>query len=179
MSTDELRNALIADGWRTEKYGYEWRHTGVDWWAWRQFDGFPDCTSNEKPPHVAIIPWTHTSQDHTFRTVQLTVTGEVGGNQWIEFSGVQHSNGRGAGRTTASDKHPSCGVECGGSERGKQMSVNTETASEYYALAAQAADRGNVSEALRYSERATELLLRPSVESEAKEKIDEPAIRAA
>lgn len=59
------------------------------------------------------------------------------------------------------------------------MSVNTETASEFFALASKAADRGMISEALHYSERATELLLRPSVEMEAKEKEHVPAIRAA
>jgi hypothetical protein len=49
----------------------------------------------------------------------------------------------------------------------QQMSVNTETAASYFDLAAKCAERGNVNEALRYSEKATELLLRPTVEVEA------------
>lgn len=44
------------------------------------------------------------------------------------------------------------------------MSIATEMAVEYFRLAAFAAERGETGEALRYSERATELLLRPSVE---------------
>jgi hypothetical protein len=47
------------------------------------------------------------------------------------------------------------------------MTIATETASEFFALAAKAAERGEVSQALHYSERAQELLLRPSVETEA------------
>lgn len=82
---DELRVALKADDWRIEKHGYEWKRTGVDWWAWKVFDGFPDCTGNEKPPHVAIIPWVLTSQDHKLFSVQIEVSGEVGGNQWVQF----------------------------------------------------------------------------------------------
>lgn len=46
------------------------------------------------------------------------------------------------------------------------MSIATETASEYFGLAQRAAERGEVSQALHYSERAQELLLRPSVEIE-------------
>lgn len=65
-----------------------------------------------------------------------------------------------------------------GKER-RVMSVNTETASSYFLLASKAAERGMISEALHYSERAQELLLRPSVEIEAKEKEHVPAIRAA
>lgn len=52
------------------------------------------------------------------------------------------------------------------------MTIATETASEYYTLAAKAADRGMINEALHYSERATELLLRPEAENV-------PTIRAA
>jgi hypothetical protein len=40
------------------------------------------------------------------------------------------------------------------------MSIATETAAEYFRLASLAAERGNVDEALRYSERATDCLLR-------------------
>ena len=46
------------------------------------------------------------------------------------------------------------------------MSIATETASEYFLLAAKAAEHGEVSQALHYSERGQELLLRPSVEIE-------------
>jgi hypothetical protein len=51
------------------------------------------------------------------------------------------------------------------------MSIITETASEYFRLAALAAERGSIDEALRYSERGTDLLLR----GEAIE-IERPAI---
>lgn len=47
------------------------------------------------------------------------------------------------------------------------MSINTETAASYFDLAAKSAERGEIAQALHYSERATELLLRPSVEIEA------------
>jgi hypothetical protein len=47
------------------------------------------------------------------------------------------------------------------------MSENTETASAYFLLAQKAAERGEVQQALYYSERGQELLLRPSVEIEA------------
>ncbi|HEX2882781.1 MAG TPA: hypothetical protein VHO25_24850 [Polyangiaceae bacterium] len=94
IAPDQLRAALQADGWRIEKHGYEWKKTGVDWWAWKVFDGFPDCTSNEKPPHVAIIPWVLTSQDHKFSSVQIQVSGEVGGNQWVQFQAYSISMGQ-------------------------------------------------------------------------------------
>ena len=84
MTTDQLRDALKADDWRIETEGYTWKRTGVGWWAWKVFEGFPDCTSNEKPPHIAILPWVVTSSDHTFRSVQFTVTGEVR-DRWVEF----------------------------------------------------------------------------------------------
>lgn len=84
MMPDELRAALLADGWRIETHGYEWKNTGVAWWAYKTFEGFPDCTSNEKPPHVAIIPWEVTSSDHVFRTVQFDVAGEVR-DRWVQF----------------------------------------------------------------------------------------------
>jgi hypothetical protein len=45
------------------------------------------------------------------------------------------------------------------------MSIATETASEYYELASKAADRGDVREALHYSERANDLLLRDGMRS--------------
>jgi hypothetical protein len=85
MGPNELKEALRLDGWRIEKHGYEWRRTGVDWWAWKVFDGFSDCTSNEKAPHVALIPWSISSSDHRFRSVTFQVTGEVHGGQWVEF----------------------------------------------------------------------------------------------
>ena len=47
------------------------------------------------------------------------------------------------------------------------MTIATETASEFFMLASKAADRGNIAEALHYSERGQELLLRPAVEIEA------------
>ena len=84
MTADELREALKADYWRIETEGYTWKRTGVDWWAWKVFEGFPDCTSNEKPPHVEIIPWVVTSAGHTVRSVQLTVTGEVR-DRWVNL----------------------------------------------------------------------------------------------
>jgi hypothetical protein len=40
------------------------------------------------------------------------------------------------------------------------MSIATETAAEYFRLASLASERRNVGEALRYSERATDTLLR-------------------
>jgi hypothetical protein len=46
------------------------------------------------------------------------------------------------------------------------MSIANEVAAEYFMLASKCADRGNVNEALRYSEKAQELLLRPSTEIE-------------
>lgn len=84
ITTDALREALKADGWHIETEGYTWKQSGVDWWAWKVFDGFPDCTSNEKPPHVAFLPWVVASDGHTFRSVQFTVTGEVR-DRWVEF----------------------------------------------------------------------------------------------
>lgn len=47
------------------------------------------------------------------------------------------------------------------------MSIATETASLYFLLAHKAAERGEIQNAIYYGERATGLLLRPSVESEA------------
>ena len=47
------------------------------------------------------------------------------------------------------------------------MSIATENAAELFTLASKAAERGNVNEALRYSEKAQDLLLRPSSEIEA------------
>src|SRR6185503_21201920 len=84
ITPDSLRETLKVDGWHIETHGYEWKRTGVSWWAWKVFDGFPDCTSNEKPPHVAFIPWDVTSGDHRFRSVQFTVTGEVH-DRWVEL----------------------------------------------------------------------------------------------
>ena len=47
------------------------------------------------------------------------------------------------------------------------MTINNQTASEYFRLAALAAERGNISEALRYGDQARERLERGSVEIEA------------
>jgi len=47
------------------------------------------------------------------------------------------------------------------------MSIATEMASEYFKLASLSADRGEIGEALRYGERALDLMLRgEAVESE-------------
>jgi HEPN domain-containing protein len=58
------------------------------------------------------------------------------------------------------------------------MSITTETASEFFMLASKAADRGNIAEALRYSEKAQELLLRPATEHDNAE-IPRTEVRAA
>lgn len=47
------------------------------------------------------------------------------------------------------------------------MSLNTDTAAEFLRVAAFAADRGEVRDALYHLEKAQELLLRPPVEIEA------------
>jgi hypothetical protein len=58
------------------------------------------------------------------------------------------------------------------------MSIATETAAEFFALASKAAGRGNITEALHYSERAQELLLRPGTEDRNAE-IPRTEVRAA
>jgi len=40
------------------------------------------------------------------------------------------------------------------------MSITTDTATKYFKLAALSAERGNIAEAIRYAERAVDLLLR-------------------
>lgn len=47
------------------------------------------------------------------------------------------------------------------------MSIETDTAAEFLSVAAKAAERGDVREALYHMDRAQELLLRPTVEVEA------------
>lgn len=51
------------------------------------------------------------------------------------------------------------------------MSINSETAASYLDLAARAAERGNVLEALHYIDRASELLLREPIENERHEEL--------
>lgn len=46
------------------------------------------------------------------------------------------------------------------------MSIVTETASEYFELARKSSERGEVSQAIHYGQRAIDLLLRPSTEAE-------------
>lgn len=79
----QLKEILTADGWRVEWHGYEWKHMGVEWWAWKTFEGFADCSSNEKPPHIAIFPWEHADRVRPWRSVEFEVTGEVGHDHWV------------------------------------------------------------------------------------------------
>ena len=57
------------------------------------------------------------------------------------------------------------------------MSIAAETAASYFLLAQKAAERGEVQQALYYSERGQELLLRPSVEIEALEQMRREKVR--
>lgn len=82
MKPEQLKNTLVANGWQIETHGYEWKRTGVDWWAWKHYDGMAECTSNEGPPHIAIIPWEMAS-DPVRRSVEIEITGEVGNDHWL------------------------------------------------------------------------------------------------
>ena len=59
------------------------------------------------------------------------------------------------------------------------MSIATETAASYFELAARSAERGNVSEALHYAERASEILLRQPVQIEAPGTVVGESVRLA
>ena len=81
MLPEELKAALLADGWRIERDGYQWRNSGVDWWAWKRFVETVDCQCNDKPPHIAILPWHHEDR----RSVEFSITGEVQGALWVKL----------------------------------------------------------------------------------------------
>lgn len=79
MTPDELKAALIADGWKIEKNHNP--NSGVDWHAYRRFDDWPDCECNDKPPALCIEPWWI---DEHGGYVNFRVVGKVGDN-WVDL----------------------------------------------------------------------------------------------
>jgi len=89
ITPETLKQTLAADGWR---FAPEPHSTGVGWYAYRNLnvpelgEVVLDCTSNEKPPQVIIKPWEMERRGDTpYRSVEFSVAGEVGGDQWVTF----------------------------------------------------------------------------------------------
>lgn len=82
MTINELRAALEADGWHTSKQTF--RDTGVDWYAWRRLAGAADCSCNEKPPSLIIIPYEFEHDGLRHSSVQFEVCGEAG-DRWLKL----------------------------------------------------------------------------------------------
>lgn len=83
MTPEKLKEILDANGWR---FGPLHEHTGVDWYAYKTLLSAVDCTSNEKPPGLILKPWNiERYGDAVLRSVEFVVTGEVGGDQWLQM----------------------------------------------------------------------------------------------
>lgn len=81
MKAEELREELKRLGWRIGPgLGHD-----PGWYAWTSLEGATDCTSNEKPPGLTLIPWEHISPGSDLRQVEFEVTGEVGGREWVKL----------------------------------------------------------------------------------------------
>jgi len=82
MNLEKLKKFLESEGWAISlnQFGH-----GVDWYAWKRFEGFKDCLCNERPPSVCIKPAKIELKERVYYAASIEVIGEVSHNNWINF----------------------------------------------------------------------------------------------
>lgn len=84
MTPSELKTTLERLDWQ---FAPEHSNSGVDWYAYQRLSGVEDCTSNERPPNLILVPHELLLPNlpEPYRTVTLSITGEVGGGVWLKL----------------------------------------------------------------------------------------------
>lgn len=83
MTPDELKDKLLALGWRTFPPD-RLRDSGVDWRASLRTEGLPECLCNERSPQVVLTPWTLQHFGETSHSLVVSVCGETP-NGWVDL----------------------------------------------------------------------------------------------
>lgn len=82
---DDLRAALVADGWRISSNGLASEFNLCNWIACRTDDlDLPLCECNDKPPQFCLKPHHMRLDGHESRSVSVYLVAESGG-QWFDL----------------------------------------------------------------------------------------------
>lgn len=85
MTILEFKQWLIEQGWKVTLNRIP---TGaqVDWYAYKVFKGFKDCTANEKKPSVVVVAsYIKFDDGREHISCDVQVIGEVTKDQWVDF----------------------------------------------------------------------------------------------
>lgn len=82
--TDEvLHKKLEHDEWLFEKPLSE---TGFNWQAYKRFDGFLDCSQNDRAPAVMVTPYRLEIKGvDTWCSVEISLTGQLPDGRWVNY----------------------------------------------------------------------------------------------
>ena len=86
MTPDELKQALIAAGWRISEQRF--RDLGCNWYAWlprEQRAMLSDCACNDKPPSFTIEPASIEIHDKIHSSVTFRLCGELPNGRWVDL----------------------------------------------------------------------------------------------
>lgn len=87
MNSEQLRAAMEAAGWRTERNPMRDDYNQCDWYAWlpKRPPEWPDCECNDKPPSLTLWPsFLRLPDGRAMSGVEFELTGETGG-RWLKL----------------------------------------------------------------------------------------------
>jgi len=76
-----LKEKLIKQGWKEMSLPDE----DCKWSMYKSFKGWRDCTTNEKPPSVAIRYYELEMKENTYKSCEIEICGEINNSDWIIF----------------------------------------------------------------------------------------------
>lgn len=88
MIPNQLRHSLEALGWRTDEQHLVHSGNECRWYAWapREMRKTPtDCACNDKPPSLAIEPFSFEMNGVQHSSVTFRLTGELPSSRWVDF----------------------------------------------------------------------------------------------